>query len=319
MGTGSNCLSSSSTACQHTLTNNYTLTSLTPAVSSSSFASLTLTVTSYTYFGSAYYPLCQSTLSVPLTSQIITFSSNLTLCSSAVSGSCTVGISGVVASVAVGDTLWVKGIIGTVTGSRWQSSTTNGSLWYFLTLAAADIAVSTSTVNVSLGYTAPSYTTVTNSLSSLLLQRSSFTYATSAAPLPLCSTTTSLTVSASSLTVTPLTTYSTASLRLEMSMGMFDYVVGDYLIVNFRANNSGNQYPLAGSYLGITATATINGSTVSTSAVNSTALKVTLGSFLPSSASPVLAVVLSNLVNPAIQSQLYLTVSSHHNLTAGTK
>lgn len=55
-GSSSNCQSTSSTTCRHNLGNNYTLTSILPSIDN--YSSSTITVTSYTFFNGAFYPLC---------------------------------------------------------------------------------------------------------------------------------------------------------------------------------------------------------------------------------------------------------------------
>jgi hypothetical protein len=65
-----------------------------------------------------------------------------------------------------GDSVWVTGLVGTVTDATWSSSTISGVTWFSYTLAASDITTATSTVTLSLSYTAPSYTSASNSLSS---------------------------------------------------------------------------------------------------------------------------------------------------------
>ena len=81
-----------------------------------------------------------------------------------------------------------------------------------------------------------------------------------------------------------------------------------------RGNNTGEEYALAGSYLGVTAAATINGSAVALTTVNSTAVRLALtGSTLPTSSNPVLRVILTNIISPPFVSQLYLTIYAHHS------
>jgi hypothetical protein len=160
---GSSCSSTSTSTCQHSLSSPYSLL-FTPAITTSTSA--VLTFTAYTYYSNAYYPLCSSSLTMPLSQQSITMTGDLTGCSNQVRGACVVGISGVVSGVNSGDSVWVTGLVGTVTDATWSSSTISGVTWFSYTLAASDITTATSTVTLSLSYTAPSYTSASNSLSS---------------------------------------------------------------------------------------------------------------------------------------------------------
>jgi len=149
---------------------------------------------------------------VTLQKQAISIVSDLTQCSNQVSGSCLVRFSGTVEGMAVGDVVWISGLLGNLADSQWTSTAVNGSTWYYHTLVSSDIAGST--VKISLTYIAPSYTTTANSLNSFQISRSNSTYASTSTSISLCSTTVLLSISSSSLAVTPLTTYSIATVTL---------------------------------------------------------------------------------------------------------
>lgn len=56
VSSSSNCQSTSTTTCRYNLGSNYTLTSLLPSIRN--YSSSTITITSYTFFNGAFYPLC---------------------------------------------------------------------------------------------------------------------------------------------------------------------------------------------------------------------------------------------------------------------
>jgi hypothetical protein len=105
-----------------------------------------------------------------------------------------------------------------------------------------------------------------------------------------------------------------------MTMGLYDYTAGDYLVLNFKSNDTASQYLLAGSYLGLTYSATINGVAVGLSTVNSTAVKLLLtASTLPTAVNSILKVALINVVNPPFASQLWLDVNTREQASNGLK
>ena len=109
-------------------------------------------------------------------------------------------------------------------------------------------------------------------------------------------------------------------MQIDITMQLFDYVEGDYLTVNFNSNNNAEEYPLAGSFVGVAVSGTINGVTVTHNTLNSTAINLILNnSTLPSATNSILRVQLNNLVNAPFNSDLFVTATSHSQTTGGTK
>jgi hypothetical protein len=103
-------------------------------------------------------------------------------------------------------------------------------------------------------------------------------------------------------------------------MQLYNYQAGDYIIVIFNGNNTGNNYLLASSYIGLSYSAYINNIAVTTTAVNSTAIRITMtNQTLPSLAKPVLTVLLCNLSNPAFVATLSLTLDTYDSPSGGRK
>ena len=98
---GSNCATLSSTTCQTTLSGTFSLTSWIPQITNAN--QTILTITSYTFFQGQFYSLCQSTLTLPISSQTLTPTANLASCIATVSSLNTITISMDVSSVAAGD------------------------------------------------------------------------------------------------------------------------------------------------------------------------------------------------------------------------
>ena len=319
---GSNCATLSSTTCQTTLSGTFSLTSWIPQITNAN--QTILTITSYTFFQGQFYSLCQSTLTLPISSQILTPTANLASCIATVSSLNTIAISMDVSSVATGDEVYISGFNGVVADANWLPTTISGATWYRYTIAASDLtAVNTviSSVSVNFGYYNPNYTAAANSISTVNIYRSTLIYASSSSSLSLCSTTTPQTITTSSLTSSTLLSYAPSVVRLEMTMHFFDYASGDYLVLNFGGTNNGESYLLGGaSYLSLVVSVSVNTITASFININSTAVQITLASgMLPTSASPVLQLSLSNIVNPPFSCDYSISVTSHSQNTGGIK
>ena len=131
---GANCVSASGSTCQHGLANNYTLTDWMPLVAS--YSQVSITFTSFTFFQGQYYSLCSSTLVVPAQTQNLIPTADLTACSNIVSSSNTVTLSLQLSSVVSGDMVYITGLLGVVSDSRWTSTVISGVTWYTYTLSS---------------------------------------------------------------------------------------------------------------------------------------------------------------------------------------
>ena len=132
--TSANCISASGTTCQHGLSGSYSLTNWMPQVAS--YSQTALTLTSYTFFQGQYYSLCESSLVVPAIDQVVTPTADLTACSNTVSSASTVTLSMQVSSVVSGDLVYITGLQGVLSDSRWTPTTINATTWYIFTLTA---------------------------------------------------------------------------------------------------------------------------------------------------------------------------------------
>jgi len=272
------------------------------------FAAATLTFTLYTYYNitNAFVPLCQSNLAVNYSLQSFNAASNTALCTNfTVAGQNNITLSFTVSSVAAGDTVYITGFRGIPSTPTWSAITINSKVWYYYTLKTGNLATvnsTTSTVLIYLPYSNNNYTLTSTNITSLNIYRSGIIYSSSSSTPSLCAVTTPLQIVTSSLTTTTLQTYSANKIGLDVSLQFFDYAAGDYLIANFRSNGSGSNYLLAGSYIGVSCSVTVNGLVSGLAVVNDTALKIILtGNMLPTSVNTLLKIVFSNIVNPPMQ------------------
>jgi hypothetical protein len=170
---GSTCVTTSTTTCQHTKSGSYSLANFQAGIGS--YTSASLTFTAYTFYAGSYYPLCKATAFVNFTLQTIApyaFTSECDTDTASLSNS--VNIYSTVQSVAAGDVFYINGIKGVVTNTNaWTQVTISSSTWYAFTLASANIAVngSNKVVTVPLTYNNPNET-VANSISKVMLYRS---------------------------------------------------------------------------------------------------------------------------------------------------
>lgn len=266
----SNCVNTSSSTCKHTLSGSYSLTNLLPVIVNANSTSLTFT--SYTYFQGNYYSLCQSSLSVAYSQQIISALANTTMCtSSIVSYSNSIQLYVTANSVSAGDLVYIFGLQGKITDSSWASLVINGTTWYSYTLLASNLATINSTsskATVNLAYFNQNYTVSSSNLTKIVLYRSTLAYATTSVATALCPITTPLAITTSSISPSSLASYQPNTLSLDITMQLYDYKAGDYLIANFKSNNSGNQYIFASSYIGFNYSVSMKGVTVSTTLIN---------------------------------------------------
>jgi hypothetical protein len=301
-----NCIAVSSTSCKLTVANITTLTDILSGIGNFSAATLTLTLYTYYNITNAFVPLCQSNLAVNYSLQSINPASNTSLCSNfTVGGQNNITLSFTVSSVVAGDTVYITGFRGIPSTSAWTAVTISSKLWYYYTLKTGNLAAvnsTTSTVLIYLPYANNNYTLTSTNITSLNIYRSSIIYSSSSTTPSLCAVVTPLQIVTSSLTTATLLTYSVNKIGLDMSVQFFDYAAGDYLIVNFRSGGNGSSYLLAGSYIGVSFSVSVNGVAASVAVVNETALKIVLtGSMLPTSVNTLLKIVFSNIVNPPMQ------------------
>ena len=105
-----------------------------------------------------------------------------------------------------------------------------------------------------------------------------------------------------------------------MTMQVFDYTTADYIVACFKSTGNGAEYLLAGSFVGATYAATINGVSTTVSNINSTAVQIAFNSAgLPTAGNSTIQLVLSNLANPPFVSDLWLQISTHDQATGGIK
>ena len=306
----SNCLPISSNTCKHTLTDSYTLSQLLTQIDN--FNSASITVTSYTSHQGSYFPLCTGRLTLDVVQQSVSPAVNVAGCQLGVAEVNGVNLTVDVSSGRGGDVVYVTGLLGAVTDAAWTATTISSVIWYSYSLTASDLTPTTpttttsviSSINIPLTYSNPSYTTL-NSLTQVTIHRSSLIYAASSVSASLCSVSTPLAINAYSLASSSLLSYSLTTLQLDVTMGLFDYVSGDYLLVRFNSGNAGEQYVLDGSWTGTGAGygVSVNGVAVGTVQVNSSTLRLTMESgTLPSVGRDVLSIVLTNLANPPFAS-----------------
>lgn len=310
----SNCISTSSTTCKFTYSSSYTVTSLQPQIGS--FNSTTLTITSYTYFQSQFYPLCQSTLTLTYSAQILTPNANTSQCTSAIVGqSNSISLTANVSLVAAGDLVYIKGILGVPTTTAWTKTTISSTIWYYYTVTASNIATintTTATITLPLAFNNPTYTLTSNSITALSISRAGVTYGSSTASLTVCPVNTGLAIITSSINSSKNTTYTPTTIQTDMIMQLYDYKAGDYIIFSFKTNTNGNNFIFASAYLGLSYSVSINGVTVTSSLINSSSIKLTLtAATLPTSTSPLLKVVFYNLANPPMVSTLSAQVVTY--------
>jgi len=317
----SNCVAASSTTCQFVLNSSSTITNILAGIGS--FNTTTLTLTVYTYFNGAFYPLCQSTLAVSYLVQSFTTTSNTALCSSGlVAGQNNISLTFTVSSVASGDVVYISVFKG-IPSLAWTATQINSATWYYYTLKPTNIAAinsTSSTVTVYLPYSNSNYTISTLTLTSLNIYRVSVLYSSSSTSPSLCPVTTPLTILTSSLIPSQQITYSTNSIELDVSLQIYDYAASDYLITRFRSSSFGQNYLLAGAYVGLTYSVTVNGVGATISTINDTALKIILSSsMLPTLASPVLKIIFSNIASPPMQDTIWVTLITYDGTSNGLK
>ena len=304
----SNCAALSSTTCKLILNSSSTITDLLAGIGS--FATTSLTFTVYTYFNGAFYPLCQSNLALSYFLQSFSAISNTALCSNvAVGGQNNISLSFSLSSVAAGDLIYLSSFKG-LPLSSWTATTINSATWYYYTLKSTNLATInsiTSNVILYLPYSNSNYTVSTPTIANINIYRGSVLYSASSTSPSLCSVTTPLKIVTSSLIPTLLTTYSPINLELDVSLQFFDYNSGDYLVTRFRSSSFGENYLLAGAYLGLSYSVMVNGVAASISSLNDTALKIVLKSgMLPTIGSPVLKIIFSNLANPPMKDLIWV-------------
>lgn len=318
---GSNCVEISSTTCSFVSSSSVTLTNLLASIGS--FTTTTLTLTLYTYFNFAFYPLCQSNVAVSYKIQSVTVTSNTALCTSTVvAAQNNISLIFTASSIAAGDIVYISGFKG-LPSSTWTQIQVSSATWYTYTLKTANLVSfnsTSSTVTVYLPYSNSNYTISTLNLTSINIYRSSVLYSTSNTSPILCPVTTPLNISTSSLIPSQSATYSPNTIELDVSMQFFDYSPGDYLVARFRSSSFGENYLLAGAYLGLNYGVTVNGMAASITNVNDTALKIILQSnMVPSVGSPVLKIIFSNIANPPIQDTIWVQLISYEGTTDGLK
>lgn len=139
--------------------------------------------------------------------------------------------------------------------------------------------------------------------------------------LALCAITSPRTITTSSIIPTSLLTYNTFNISISLTMQIYDYAYGDYMIIQFNSTANAKQYFLAGSLVNLTANLTINGVYCSFSIVNDFTLNVTFGNSvtLPTIASPTMTILLFNLVNPPTVDNYWLSITTYDQPTSGSK
>jgi hypothetical protein len=155
-----------------------------------------------------------------------------------------------IGSVAAGDLVYIDGL-GGAPYSSWTQTTIGSTIWYYYTVSASNIAVfnsTTSTLTVPLSFNNPTYTMASNSISAVNIYRAGTVYASSTTTTPVCPVTTGLAITTSSISSSASTTYSPTNLELDMSMQLFDYKAGDYMVLNFKSSSFGNSYVLGAAY-----------------------------------------------------------------------
>ncbi len=244
--------------------------------------------------------------------QRFTTNSNSLLCSNAsVGGQNNISLSFSLSSVSEGDLVYISSFRGLPLNS-WTATSIGSSTWYFFTLREADLVTvnsTTSNVIVYLPYTNSNYTVSAPTIPNVNIYRGSILYSTTTnntAP-SLCPVTSPLKIVTSSLIPGILTTYSSHDLELDVSLQFFDYAAGDYLTARFRSVSFGENYLLAGSFIGLSYSVTINGIAAEITNLNDTALKIALKStMLPTVGSPVLKILFKNLVNPPMKDLFWI-------------
>jgi hypothetical protein len=322
----SNCVVKNSSSCTHTLMNNYSLTNFQTGIGS--FNSLTLTFTSYTFYAGNYYALCKSSAVVTVQSQLITPSISLTNCSNLVSQTNSLTITIPVSSGQAGDTVYIRGFIGAVINTNvWSLTTIGSSNWYIAVINSTNIASNSSsgvnTVSIAFTYNNPTYTVASNSLTAVNIYRGTIVYASmsNTTSTSLCQTLSAKTINSSTLSSTSLLTYNAVNITLDMNMQIYDYSLTDYIVITFNSSGIQNQYPLAGSLVATTPFYKVNGVSVNSTQINSTAISLAFNSnvSLPSASSPVLKLTLGNIINPPIVGNFWLSIVTYDWSSGGSK
>lgn len=139
--------------------------------------------------------------------------------------------------------------------------------------------------------------------------------------LALCAITSPRTIVTSSIIPTSLLTYNTFNISISLTMQIYDYAYGDYMIIQFNSTANARQYFLAGSLVNLTANLTINGVFCLFSIVNDFTINVTFGNSvtLPTLTSPTMTILLFNLVNPPVVDNYWLSITTYDQPTSGLK
>jgi len=324
----SNCLLKSNSSCIHTLMNNYSLTYFQVGIGNFNFS--TFTLTSYTFYAGSYYPLCKSSATVTITAQVITPSISLSSCINLIVSQTNSLVMAIpISSGQAGDIVYISGLSGTITNTNvWSSIAIGSAYWYTSILnstniVASNITTGVNTISIVLTYSNPTHTTTNNSLTAVNIYRGTIIYASmsNTTSSALCQTLYGKTISTSSLFSSSLVTYSSANISLDMNMQIYDYSQTDYVIISVNSSGLQNQYPLAGSLVGITPFYLINGVSVASTQINSTTVSLAFNAnvTMPSSSSPILKVTLGNIINPPIAGNFWLSIATYDWSSGGVK
>lgn len=139
--------------------------------------------------------------------------------------------------------------------------------------------------------------------------------------LALCAVTSPRTIATYSIIPTNFLTYTAVNISISLTMQIYDYAIGDYLILQFNSTGNARQYFLAGSLVNLTANVTVNGVYCSFSIINDYTMNVSLSNnvTLPSLVSPTMTILLFNLVNPPVVDNYWLSITTYDQPTGGAK
>jgi hypothetical protein len=142
-----------------------TFDKITSLIPSSNISSINFGVSLYSFFSAknSYYPTCTGSIAVNLTKQNLTPTTVLTGCNFQVLGSNNLQVNFAGQNILSGDYLYIFNFLGNLNSIpiAWIYDNTTSS--YKILINSSFLTVSTSSVNFSLSYTNPTYTTL-NSL-----------------------------------------------------------------------------------------------------------------------------------------------------------